>query len=76
MTNSESWQTSGKQEHAQGEAEYKAAQAEGYVEGTKDRALGYKDSVVGALVGDSAQQTSGMSFPLLYIVVRLLHDEL
>ncbi|KAF8959171.1 hypothetical protein BDZ97DRAFT_1761661 [Flammula alnicola] len=58
LTGSTSWQSSGKQEHAQGEAEYKAAQAQGYVEGTKDRAMGYKDSVVGAITGDKSQQTS------------------
>ncbi|KAF5374115.1 hypothetical protein D9615_008871 [Tricholomella constricta] len=59
LTGSESWQTSGKKEHAEGEAEYKAAQAKGYAEGTVDRISGYKDSVVGAVTGDKAQQTSG-----------------
>ncbi|GLB45444.1 putative mismatched base pair and cruciform DNA recognition protein [Lyophyllum shimeji] len=59
MTGSESWQTSGKQEHAEGEAETKAAQAKGYAEGTMDRLGGYKDSVVGAITGDKTQQTAG-----------------
>ncbi|KAF8227951.1 hypothetical protein L208DRAFT_1453489 [Tricholoma matsutake] len=59
LTGSDSWKNSGKQEHAEGETEYKAAQAQGYVEGTMDRLSGYKDSVVGALTGDSTQQTSG-----------------
>ena len=59
MTGAESWQTSGSQEHAKGEAEYKAAQAQGYVEGVTDRATGYKDSVVGAVTGDKAQQAAG-----------------
>jgi uncharacterized protein YjbJ (UPF0337 family) len=61
-TGLESWQQSGKQEHAEGEAEYKAAQAKGYVEGTADRAEGYKDSVVGAITGDKTQQAQGVFF--------------
>lgn len=60
LTGATSWQTSGKQEHAEGEAEYKAAQAQGYVEGTADRAGGYKDNVVGALTGDKTKQAAGM----------------
>ncbi|KAG5337136.1 hypothetical protein C0989_010584 [Termitomyces sp. Mn162] len=59
LTGSASWQQSGKEEHAQGEAEYKAAQAKGYAEGIADRIGGYKDSIVGAVSGDKAQQTSG-----------------
>ncbi|KNZ75223.1 hypothetical protein J132_03944, partial [Termitomyces sp. J132] len=59
LTGSTSWQQSGKEEHAQGEAEYKAAQAKGYAEGIADRIGGYKDSIVGAVSGDKAQQTSG-----------------
>jgi uncharacterized protein YjbJ (UPF0337 family) len=55
-----SWQQSGQQEHAQGEAEYKAAQAKGYAEGVADRVGGRKDAVVGAVVGDKEQQTTGM----------------
>lgn len=54
-----SWKQSGSEEHAAGEAEYKAAQVEGYAEGTKDKMMGMKDSVVGAVTGDKAQQTSG-----------------
>ncbi|PFH48872.1 hypothetical protein AMATHDRAFT_76492 [Amanita thiersii Skay4041] len=59
MTGLQSWQQSGKEEHAQGEAEYKAAQAKGYAEGTMDRIGGKKDSIVGAVTGDKSQQTSG-----------------
>jgi len=59
MTGSESWKSSGKTEHAEGETEQTAAQAKGYVEGMTDRLAGYKDSVVGAVTGDKAQQTSG-----------------
>ncbi|KAG6896198.1 hypothetical protein C0992_009739, partial [Termitomyces sp. T32_za158] len=59
LTGSASWQQAGKEEHAKGEAEYKAAQAKGYAEGTMDRVGGYKDSIVGAVSGDKSQQTSG-----------------
>ncbi|KAJ3716661.1 hypothetical protein C8R42DRAFT_725103 [Lentinula raphanica] len=58
-TGAESWTQAGKDQHAQGEAEYKAAQASGYVEGLSDRAEGKKDSIVGAFTGDKEQQTAG-----------------
>lgn len=61
MTGSESWAKSGRDEHAQGEAEYKAAQAKGYAEGAVDRVTGKKDAVVGALTGDRQQETTGKS---------------
>ena len=61
LTGSDSWTQSGKEEHAQGEAEYKAAQAKGYAEGTMDRLGGKKDAVVGAVMGDREQEVSGMS---------------
>nr|VWP00147.1 Beta-xylanase (EC [Ganoderma boninense] len=59
LTGSDSWTQSGKEEHAQGEAEYKAAQAKGYAEGTMDRLGGKKDAVVGAVMGDREQEVSG-----------------
>ncbi|KAF9269455.1 mismatched base pair and cruciform DNA recognition protein [Marasmius fiardii PR-910] len=59
LSGSQPWQQSGKEEHASGEAEYKAAQAKGYVEGSIDRIGGYKDSVMGSLSGDKTQKAQG-----------------
>ncbi|OBZ73822.1 hypothetical protein A0H81_06375 [Grifola frondosa] len=59
LTGATSWQESGKQEHTQGEAEYKAAQAKGYAEGTMDRLGGKKDAIVGAITGDGQQEATG-----------------
>ena len=53
LTGAQSWQQSGKEEHAKGEAEYDAARAKEYIEGTKDRVGSYKDSVVSAVTRDN-----------------------
>ncbi|KAF9051830.1 hypothetical protein BJ165DRAFT_1413772 [Panaeolus papilionaceus] len=59
LTGATSWQQSGKEEHAAGEAEYNAAQAKGYAEGTIDRIGGKKDAIVGAVTGDRQQEVQG-----------------
>ncbi|KAJ7059622.1 hypothetical protein C8F01DRAFT_1145127 [Mycena amicta] len=59
MTGSDNWKASGKEEHAAGEGEVKAAQTKGYLEGAMDRAKGTFDSVVGSVTGDKTQQASG-----------------
>lgn len=45
LTGSTEWQKSGKETHAEGEGEIKAAQAKGYAEGLVDQASGYKVSL-------------------------------
>ena len=59
LTGSKEWQQSGKQQHAEGEAELKAAQAKGYAEGLVDQVGGYKDSIVGAVTGNKTDQIAG-----------------
>ncbi|CCM02516.1 uncharacterized protein FIBRA_04618 [Fibroporia radiculosa] len=59
LTGATSWSQSGKEEHAQGETEYNAAQAKQYAEGTADRLAGKADAVLGAISGDRQQELSG-----------------
>ncbi|OSX64385.1 hypothetical protein POSPLADRAFT_1136688, partial [Postia placenta MAD-698-R-SB12] len=59
LTGASTWQQSGKDEHAQGEAEYQAAQAQKYAEGFIDRLAGKKDAVLGAVMGDRQQEAAG-----------------
>lgn len=59
LTGATSWQQSGKQQHAEGEAELKAAQAKGYAEGLVDQVGGYKDSIIGAVTGNKTDQIAG-----------------
>ncbi|KAI1796963.1 hypothetical protein LXA43DRAFT_985317 [Ganoderma leucocontextum] len=59
LTGATTWSQSGKEEHAQGEGEYNAAQAKDYVDGATDRITGKKDAVVGALTGDRQQELKG-----------------
>lgn len=76
MTGATSWTQAGKEEHAAGEAEYNAAQAKGYVEGATDHLQGKKDTLVGALTGDRARETSGklISWYSEYILNKLRQE--
>ncbi|GAA5893946.1 hypothetical protein JCM6882_003135 [Rhodosporidiobolus microsporus] len=51
----------GNEQRAAGNAEYKAAQVEGYAEGTADRLGGKFDRVVGAVTGDKEREASGVA---------------
>ena len=53
------WQKAGKEQHAKGEGEIKAAQAQGYAEGAKDQVSGKFDNVVGSITGNDEKQASG-----------------
>jgi len=53
--------SAGQKQKKEGDAEYQAAQAEGYVEGVSDRVTGKYDNVVGAVTGDKERQISGQA---------------
>lgn len=59
VTGSESWKTSGQERRLEGDTEHKQGQAQGYTEGVKDRVLGKKDQVGGALSNDTSQEAAG-----------------
>ena len=74
MTGLESWKTTGQERRAQGDTEYNEAQAKGYAESLKDRALGKKDQVSGAVSGDTTQEASGAHSYLNRLMYRMLID--
>ena len=59
LTGFDSYKTSGQERQVEGDVEYKQAQAEGYVEGIKDRALGTAEKLKGSFTGDTSQEASG-----------------
>lgn len=59
MTGSENWKTSGQERRVEGDTEHKQGQAQGYTEGIKDRLVGKKDQVGGAVTNDSSQEAAG-----------------
>ena len=67
-TGLESLETSGKQRQAEGDAEFKQAQAQGYAEGTKDRVVGTFEDMKGSLTGDSSQEVSGGCFGFVHLL--------
>ena len=56
---SRNMESTGEERHAKGEAETGQARAKGLAEGMMDQMSGYKDSVVGAIMGDKSQQAGG-----------------
>ena len=77
VTGSENLKTSGQERRAQGDAEYKEGQAQGYTEGTKDRLVGKKDQLSGAVTGDTSQEASGKFYllPGSSLIGRTAHSQ-
>ena len=64
----ESLETSGKKRQAEGDVEFKQAQAQGYVKGTTDYVAGTVEDVKGSFTGDSSQEVSGGWFGFLQLL--------
>ena len=73
LTGLDSFKTSGQQRQAEGNVEHKQAQAQGYAEGTKDRAVGTYEKVKGSLTGDTSQELTGGTPFLLIPTLRSFH---
>ena len=67
VTGHEGLKTSGQERRVQGEGEFQQAQTQGYAEGTKDRALGKKDQLSGAVTGDTSQEAAGTFYHLTIV---------
>jgi len=67
-TGLESLETSGKKRQAEGDVEFKQAQAQGYVKGTMDYVAGTVEDVKGSFTGDSSQEVSGGCFGFLQLL--------
>jgi len=67
-TGLESLETSGKKRQAEGDVEFKQAQAQGYVKGAMDYVAGTVEDVKGSLTGDSSQEVSGGCFGFLQLL--------
>ncbi|KAG0152316.1 hypothetical protein CROQUDRAFT_649687 [Cronartium quercuum f. sp. fusiforme G11] len=61
MLGYEGLEHSGAQQKCKGDAEYKAAQVEGYAEGTKDRVEGKINNVIGSVTDDKSKQFEGQA---------------
>lgn len=69
ITGATSWQQSGREEHAAGEAEYDAARAKDYIDGASDRLVGKKEAVLGAISGDHQRELTGPHLSLYELLI-------
>lgn len=60
-------QAEGNAQHNKGEAEYKTAQAQGYVEGLVDQGKGIVNNVVGAMTGNTSKQAEGATCSIVQV---------